>query len=124
MEPPSGRVDSGDRPNRKEVLMKTTGFILPQLILCHIEFVDDLLKVKCISQSQAMELLDLSLRHIPSEVKAVLLPLNREIFQAIALPLREGLRHIAVFTDEDGKRFVAASPRNAQLTLDTFSASS
>ena len=95
-----------------------------KLILCHIEFVDDLLNVDCISQSQAIELLDLGLRHIPSEVKTVLLPLNREIFQAIALQLREGLRHIAVFTDEAGRRFVAASPRNTPLTLDTFSASS
>lgn len=78
------------------------------LELSYIRFLDGLLERGAMSEDQGMALLSSELAQRPNGT--ALLPVSSGLFRTITSQLRRGCRHIAIWTDELGRRYITADP--------------
>ncbi len=88
--------------------MKTRGFRLPKLTICHLDFVQGLFDSGFIDEKALTELAEEGLKGLPQGTRILLYPMTEEIVGLVANHYRSGRRKIAIYRDGSGQRYVAA----------------
>lgn len=89
---------------------KLKGCQLSSLTISHIEFLDDLVRVNALTKDDAVELFELGLRETPAEFHFLLLPFNKIMYEAMIDYLKNNYKIIAIYIDENGKRYISPNP--------------